>query len=131
MTLLLDTCTFLWFTERPENLSAKARSALQNPDNTLYLSAVSQWEILVKLMAGKNMSLHVPKAPERYFVELRQRFDIEPLAVTEETTSQLPKLPPVHHDPFDRLLICQAIEHGLTLVTPDEHIRAYPIRTLW
>jgi PIN domain nuclease of toxin-antitoxin system len=129
--LLLDTCAFLWFAERPENLSAAARSVLRNPDARLYLSAASIWEILVKFMAGKHMSLHVPQEPERYFVELRQRLGLEPLAVTEETAAQLPKLPPVHRDPFDRLLICQAIEHGLTLVTPDKNIRRYPIRTLW
>jgi PIN domain nuclease of toxin-antitoxin system len=131
LRLLLDTCSFLWFAERPENLSSVARTALQRQETTLYLSSASLWEILVKFMAGKHMSLHVPQTPERYFVELRQRFDVAPLPISEDTVTQLTKLPPIHQDPFDRLLICQAIEHGLTLVTPDEHIRRYPIKTLW
>ncbi len=131
MRLLLDTCTFLWFAERPENLSPKVRRALQDPEATLYLSAASMWEILVKHMTGKYMSLHVPQAPERYFVELRARLDVTPLPVTEEAVAQLPTLPPIHRDPFDRLLVCQAIAHGLTLVTPDDQITAYPVATLW
>lgn len=131
MRLLLDTCTFLWFAERPANLSPRARRALQDPDAALYLSAASLWEILVKYMTGKHLSLHVPQAPEHYFVELRARLDVAPLPVTEEAVVQLPKLPPLHQDPFDRLLICQAIAHGLTLVTPDDKITRYPVATLW
>lgn len=131
MNLLLDTCTFLWFAERPENLSARARDALSAPDNLLYLSPVSLWEILVKLMAGRKMSLHTSSASAQYFTELRQRMDVETLPITEATVAQLPKLPPLHQDPFDRLLICQSIEHSLTLMTPDAHIMQYPVRTLW
>ena len=52
-------------------------------------------------------------------------------AAVDEATLHLPCLPPLHKDPFDRMLVCQAIEHGLTLVTPDHSIRKYPIRTLW
>lgn len=56
---------------------------------------------------------------------------IEELPLTEAATLQLSKLPALHKDPFDRMLVCQAIEHGLTIVTPDEMVRSYPIRTLW
>lgn len=131
MKLLLDTCTFLWFAQTPEKLPPPVANALTDPDNELFLSAVSLWEILVSHMRGRVLPLNVPGTPERYFVELRKRLDIESLPVYEAATAQLVKLPDIHKDPFDRLLICQSIEHGLTLVTPDSHIRQYPIRTFW
>ncbi|MFQ3667101.1 MAG: type II toxin-antitoxin system VapC family toxin [Sphingomonadaceae bacterium] len=131
MRLLLDTCTFLWFAESPDRLGRAAREVLQDPNHEPFVSAVSIWEILVKLALGKAMTLHVPTAPERYFIELRQRLGLSALAMTEETAAQVLKLPPIHHDPFDRLLICQAIEHGMALVTPARAIQRYPIRTLW
>jgi PIN domain nuclease of toxin-antitoxin system len=131
MRLLLDTCTFLWFAEDPGKLSQTARNVLQDPENELLVSAVSIWEILVKLARGKALTLHVPATPERYFIDLRRRLGVGALAMTEDTAAQLLKLPPIHHDPFDRLLICQAIEHGLALVTPDRAIQRYPIRTVW
>ncbi|MFT4256091.1 MAG: type II toxin-antitoxin system VapC family toxin [Pseudoxanthomonas sp.] len=131
MKLLLDTCTYLWLAGAPERLSIPATQVLADPDNELFLSPVTLWEILVNHMRGRKFPLHVPGSPEQYFVELRGRLGIAALPVVESAVAQLVKLPPVHNDPFDRLLICQAIEHGLTLVTPDAHIRRYPIRTLW
>lgn len=131
MKLLLDTCTFLWLGAQPERLSPNARTVLADADNELFLSPVSLWEILVCHMRGKKLPLKVPDSPEHYFSALRQRMGVESLSVTENTVIQLPRLPAVHQDPFDRLLICQAIEHGMTLVTPDAHISRYPIRALW
>lgn len=131
MKFLLDTCTFLWLAHSPEKLPTDVASTLADSDNELFLSAVSLWEILVSHMRGRILPLNVPDSPEQYFVELRKRLDIQSLPVCEAATAQLIKLPAIHQDPFDRLLICQAIEHGLTLVTPDQHIRRYPIRTLW
>lgn len=131
MKLLLDTCTFLWWAGKSEHISLNAKAALADADNELFLSAVSSWEILVSHMRGKKLPLHVPSEPEHYFSQLRQRVGAESLPITETTTMQLPKLPLVHKDPFDRLLICQAIEHGLILVTPDKLVSRYPIRTLW
>ncbi len=131
MKLLLDTCTFLWWAGKSKRLSPNAMAALADADNELFLSAASLWEILVGYMRGKELPVHVPGEPEQYFSQLRQRIGAESLPVTEITVMQLPKLPPIHGDPFDRLLICQAIEHGLILVTPDAHISRYPIRTLW
>ncbi|MFA5631694.1 MAG: type II toxin-antitoxin system VapC family toxin [Porticoccaceae bacterium] len=131
MKLLLDTCTFLWMGGQPDRLSTDARTALSDTDNELFLSPVSLWEILVNHMRGKRLPLKVPGDPEHYFAELRQRMGLISLPVTEAAVIQLPKLPPVHQDPFDRLLICQAIDQGLILVTPDAHISRYPIRTLW
>lgn len=131
MKLLLDTCTFLWMAGQPDSLSDDAKAALTDANNELFLSAASVWEILVSHMRGRRLPLNVPARPEQYFPSLRQRIGAQSLPITETTTMQLPKLPAIHADPFDRLLICQTIEHGLVLVTPDSHIQRYPIRTLW
>jgi PIN domain nuclease of toxin-antitoxin system len=126
--LLLDTCTFLWCIEGGGALSEAARRALLDPDNQVYLSAVSAWEIAVKHSLGK---LPLPEPPERYVPAQRQARDIEPWPLDEEAALHVGKLPPLHRDPFDRMLICQALTAGLTLVTPDPDITRYAVRTLW
>jgi PIN domain nuclease of toxin-antitoxin system len=125
MRLLLDSCAFLWLIGDSARLSEPARSALSAADNAVFLSAASLWEILVKHAAG-GIELHVPTLPDRYFIERRQAHGIDPLPIDEQAVAQLPKLPTLHRDPFDRMLVCQAIAHGLTVVTPDEAIRRYP-----
>ncbi|MDP2286257.1 MAG: type II toxin-antitoxin system VapC family toxin [Pseudohongiella sp.] len=131
MKLLLDTNIFLWAFGWPARLSATVRTALENPDNQLFLSAISPWEILVKHGKGK-LQINTGGVPiEKFLITQREALGIESLPVTEAMAFQLLKLPPIHGDPFDRLLICQAIADGLTLVTPDAHISRYPIRTLW
>jgi PIN domain nuclease of toxin-antitoxin system len=130
MNLLLDSCTFLWLIWNEPSLSNAARIAIQDPDNRVLLSSGSLWEITVKHLSGK-LTLRQPVDPATYYLEQRQAHGLEPLPIDESAIAQLPKLPNLHRDPFDRLLICQAIAHGLTLVTPDENIRRYPILTLW
>jgi len=126
--LLLDTCTFLWIAAGSEELSAPARSACADPDNEVFLSAVSAWEIAVKHALGR---LPLPEAPLRYVPSARSRHGIAPLPLEEQAALQLPKLPELHRDPFDRMLVCQAIAHGLEIVTPDPAIAQYPVRSLW
>ncbi len=129
MSFLLDTVTFLRLSFGSPSLSESARTACEDADAELYLSAVSTWEIAVKHHLGR---LELPtRLPDQFVVEARERLAIESLPLVEGATLQLPKLPPLHRDPFDRMLICQAIEHGMTLVTPDEMVRSYPVRTLW
>lgn len=128
MNLLLDTVTFLWLIEDAPNVSADARAALMDDENPLFLSVASSWEIGVKYRAGK---LRLPLPPARLVPQQRKLRGIEPLAVIEAAALRLPQLPQFHRDPFDRMLVCQAIEHGMTIVTPDELIRAYPVQTLW
>lgn len=131
MRLLLDTNIFLWAFGWQARLSIAAKSALENPDNQLFLSAVSPWEILVKIGKGK-LNINTGGLPvEKFLLAQREALDIESLPVTEPSAFQLLKLPAIHGDPFDRLLICQCIEHGLTLLTPDAQIQRYPIKTLW
>jgi PIN domain nuclease of toxin-antitoxin system len=126
--LLLDTCTFLWMVRTPSELSAAARDALVDPAVPVYLSVVSQWELMVKALAGR---LPLPDDPASYARKERQRHGILPFALEEDALQHLAKLPDHHRDPFDRMLICQAIEAGLILVTPDPEIHRYPVRLLW
>jgi PIN domain nuclease of toxin-antitoxin system len=126
--VLLDTATFLWAATDSPLLSSSAREAVADPDNEVRLSAVSSWEITIKHALGK---LVLPKPPETLIPEIREAYEIATLPLDEESTLQVNRLPDLHRDPFDRMLICQAIVHGLILVTPDEAIRRYPVRTLW
>lgn len=128
MRLLLDTCTFLWIAAGSDELSDPARAAYADPGNEVFLSAVSAWEIAMKNALGR---LPLPEAPVRYVPAVRSRHGISPLALDEAAALQLPKLPRLHRDPFDRMLICQAIAHGLDILTPDPAIAQYPVRTLW
>jgi PIN domain nuclease of toxin-antitoxin system len=128
VNLLLDTVTFLWILEDAGSLSPVARAVLQDPDNLAYLSAASVWEIAVKHRLGK---LALPQAPQHLIPEQRKRRGIESLAISESATLRLHQLPDLHKDPFDRILACQAIEHEMTIVTPDALLQAYPVRTLW
>lgn len=128
MKLLLDTATFLWLIAEPERLTATVHEACVDSTNDVYLSAVSAWEIAVKHVIGR---LPLPEPPEQFVPRERSRHGIETLALDEASTLQLSKLPALHRDPFDRMLICQSITHGLVLATSDPEIARYPIRTLW
>ncbi len=128
MKLRLDTCTFLWAAADAPELSPRARDLFQDPENLLYLSAVSAWEIAVKHAIG---NLPLPDPPERFVPQVREQLGIQPLALEEGATLFLSRLPALHRDPFDRMLICQAIHEGATLLTPDEQILQYPIQTAW
>jgi len=128
MRLLLDTCTFLWIVSGSAELSKHAAQWFSDPANEVYLSVVSAWEIAVKYSLGR---LRLPTNPMEFVVSQREAHGIVPLALTEEEALYLPKLPKLHRDPFDRMLICQAVAGGLTVVTPDPLITQYPVRTLW
>lgn len=128
MKFLLDTCTFLWITKGSEELSPHVIEIFSDPKNEVYLSAVSAWEINIKYLLDK---LPLPLSPERFIPKERKRHLIAPLNLSENDTLHLCKLPILHKDPFDRMLICQAIEHSMTILTPDPLIKQYPIRSLW
>jgi PIN domain nuclease of toxin-antitoxin system len=126
--LLLDTCTFLWLIKGREELSPKAVEVFTDPKNEVYLSSVSAWEINVKYRLGK---LSLPLSPDKFIPKERKRHMITRLDLSEQDTFLLLKLPNLHKDPFDRMLLCQAIEHSLTILTPDPLVTQYPIRSLW
>lgn len=128
MKCLLDTCTFLWIISGSDELSPRARALFVDPANDVLLSAVSVWELSVKHALGK---LPLPGPIERFLVEQREQHGIVTLPLDEQAVLHLHKLPAFHRDPFDRMLVCQAIEHDCLLLTPDPLIAQYPVRTQW
>jgi PIN domain nuclease of toxin-antitoxin system len=127
MKILLDTHIFLWFISGDAQLSTDVRDAIRDPDNEVYLSAVSVWEAIVKYQLGK---LPLPEHPETYLPKQRALHQIVSLSLDESSVAQLAKLPPLHRDPFDRMLICQALENGLTIATVDGAIPAYSVSVM-
>ncbi len=128
MKILLDTCAFLWLASDAKELSDQAKILFQNTDNAVYLSSVSVWEIVVKNKSGK---LPLPDAPEQFINEQCEKHFIENISLDNKSIFHLTGLPTYHGDPFDRMLICQAIEHDFTLLTSDELITQYPVKTAW
>jgi PIN domain nuclease of toxin-antitoxin system len=128
MKLLLDTCTFLWIAAGADDLSQRARDLFRSPDNEVFLSAVSAWEISAKIALGR---LELPWPPERFVPEVREMHGIDPLPLGEDACLLAAKLPAIHRDPFDRMLVCQAMAEAMVLLTPDRDIARYPVRTAW
>lgn len=128
MKLLLDTCTFLWIAAGSPQLSKPAAQLFRDPSNEVFLSAASAWEIAVKNSLGR---LPLPAPPASYVAALRERHGISTLPISEEEALYLSRLPKLHRDPFDRMLACQAVVNGLTLLTPDPLLTQYPIHTIW
>lgn len=124
----MDTCTFLWIISADPTLSAHARELFADPLNEVFLSSVSSWEIVVKYNLGR---LPLPEPPESFIPRQRRLHQIDSLPLEEEAALHLTKLPDYHKDPFDRMLVCQALVHGLTILTPDQAIRNYQARTSW
>lgn len=127
MRLLLDTHVFLWLISGDGRLTEDMKESIRNRDNEVFLSVVSLWETIIKNRLGR---LPLPESPEVYLPIQRQRHQISSLSLDEASVSQLAGLPSIHRDPFDRMLICQALEHGLTIVTVDNAIRGYPVPIL-
>jgi PIN domain nuclease of toxin-antitoxin system len=111
-----------------ERLPPDTRTTLVDPDTEVWLSVVSIWEVCVKQSIGR---LALPAPAWTYVTNARERHGIESLALTEAAIEHLSKLPEVHKDPFDRILVCQAVEHDLLLVTNDPFVRRYPVKTFW
>lgn len=128
MNVLLDTATFLWVCLDSPELSKEARRIFVSPANELYLSSVSAWEIAIKHSIGH---LPLPQPPDRFIPAQREKHGIESLPLDEESSLHLALLPKLHRDPFDRMLVCQALVHGLVILTSDPLITAYPVRSVW
>jgi PIN domain nuclease of toxin-antitoxin system len=124
MKILLDTCEFLWLVSGDAKLSAPVAAAIQDPRNEVFLSPVSFWEISIKYSLGK---LSLPASPAEYIPLQREQHLITPLPLDEASVARLSGLPPLHRDPFDRMLVCQALAHGLVIATSDHLIRQYPV----
>jgi PIN domain nuclease of toxin-antitoxin system len=106
----------------------QARRLLADPHNERYVSVVSSWEITIKYGLQRVI---LKDHPDRFISQHRAKLAADILPLDEDSVFHLTRLPSVHSDPFDRMLICQAMVHGMILVTPDQNIAKYPVRTVW
>ena len=122
MKILLDTCAFLWIiTDAPE-LSESARMLFVDPANEVYLSAVSAWEIAVKNALGRSDFQVDARVLRRGLLDN----GYQELVITSEHAVSIASLPPIHNDPFDRILVAQATVEGILLLTTDALLAQYP-----
>jgi PIN domain nuclease of toxin-antitoxin system len=126
--LLLDTCTFLWISGKPDRLPSQVVDLFRAPENEIFLSASSAWEIAIKYNAAR---LDLPEPPERFIPESTGIYGLTILAISLDHVLSAGRLPFHHHDPFDRLLIAQAQVEELTIATPDRAFAAYGIPLIW
>jgi PIN domain nuclease of toxin-antitoxin system len=128
MTYLLDTCTFLWLTTRPDQLSRNAAALIEDPANALALSDVSVWELSLKASAGKLKFEHSLRS---WIPQKRAVHKLVSLPLNENAIYLSGELPDVHRDPFDRLLAAQAIESGMTMLSPDKPLTDLGASRIW
>ena len=128
MRVLVDTHVFLWWVEGDRALPAKARAALSDQDNECLLSLVSVWELAIKAGLGK-LKLALPV--QRYVVEHVAANGFRILDTRMAHVGRVESLDPHHGDPFDRLLIAQALEEKLPVVTADPVFRKYGVKRIW
>ena len=128
MKLLLDSHVLLWAIDQPSMLSAAVRKAIQDEANELYVSVASSWEIMLQAQAGK---LHLP-AEDDFLLQHLQALGVKQyLPVSLAHVLRVGRLPLHHKDPFDRILIAQAITERLTLISKDAVFQRYPVAVRW
>ena len=128
MSLLLDTHAYLWFIDNDPRLSPGAVERIADPDTRVLISVVTAWEIVIKMGIGK-LALGKPLA--ELWPETLSANDFGVLDVKAEHVFTLARLPLHHRDPFDRLLIAQAVTEDLTIVSADSLFNAYPVECIW
>ncbi len=127
MRILLDTHVFLWLITGDPKLPERFSEMIRVRKNEVYLSVVSFWEIATKYQLGK---LPLPVRPQEYIPKQRDRHQIESLPLVESDLAHLPDLPRIHRDPFDRILICQAVANEMSIATVDPIIGDYGVDCL-
>jgi PIN domain nuclease of toxin-antitoxin system len=128
MRYLLDTHAFLWFVTANPRLSATARQTILSPAQEIFLSIVTPWEIAIKVGLGKlvlsePLAVYIPRELKRNQIQL--------LPVTIDHTATVSALPPHHRDPFDRMLIAQALTEGIPVLSADRAFDPYGVTRLW
>ncbi|MHB1808901.1 MAG: type II toxin-antitoxin system VapC family toxin [Solirubrobacteraceae bacterium] len=126
MRLLLDTHVFLWLQTEPERLGSELER-VRDPRNELLVSAASAWEIAIKHSLGR---LPLPEAPARYVPRRVAAIGASGVAIEQEHALRVATLPPLHRDPFDRLLVAQGPILDATILTADAAISAYGVPTI-
>ena len=128
MKYLLDTVVWLWSLNSPERINDEGRRVLERGEEEIYLSAVTPWEISIKMRLGK---LDFPGPPARHVPQFMARQSLRPLSVTHRHAARVYDLPAHHGDPFDRMLIAQALVEDMVILTSDRSFRKYPAPLLW
>ena len=128
MKLLLDTHAFLWWVAASDDLSRKARSAVGSARNECFVSVASGWEIAIKVSLGK---LRIDGALDRFLPEQLAANGFRPLAIDLKHAARVATLRFHHRDPFDRLLVAQALEEDLAVVTADPVFAKYGVIRIW
>ena len=128
MKVLLDTSTFLWLAADDPSLSARAKKIFLDNANDCLLSIVSIWELAIKTSLNK---LTLPHSVEKFVLAQLHANDIQQLPIHFRHVARVEALPFHHRDPFDRLIISQAIEEKIPILSPDKHFDVYPVRRLW
>lgn len=126
MRLLLDTHVLLWAASEPQRLPEETRALLAAPENLLHFSPASLWEVVIKNGLGRDDFQVDPHALRRGLVENGYRA----LCIESSHALMIQNLPPIHKDPFDRMLVAQAMVDGMTLVTSDGLVSRYPVATV-
>jgi PIN domain nuclease of toxin-antitoxin system len=124
MDLLLDTHAFLWWDTSSSELGQEASAAIAHPNNRVFVSAASAWEIAIKRKLGR---LDYTGSPSQAI----EANGFTSLPITAQQAELVETLAPIHRDPFDRLLIAQSLDRKLVLVTADGQIKQYPVALLW
>jgi PIN domain nuclease of toxin-antitoxin system len=127
--LLLDTCSLLWLVSQQESLSIQAKNAIQKQAGSIFISAVSAFEIGIKCI---KKQLILPMSADLWFQQVLELHGIEVLSIDYKIALRSTQLPELHRDPADRMIIATALTHHLSIVTPDSHIKRYPdVITIW
>jgi PIN domain nuclease of toxin-antitoxin system len=128
MRYLLDTVAFLWSVDAQDRLNTRTRETLEDPEAELFLSSVVSWEIVIKVTRGRlTLARSVNETLDLAF----GKFGMKAQPITHTHTLALTELPPIHNDPFDRMLVAQARCENQVLVTADEKLKEYPVEILW
>jgi PIN domain nuclease of toxin-antitoxin system len=125
---LLDSVVWLWSIGSVEKINKRGREILESGDSEVYLSAATAWELSIKARLGK---LALPSPPAKCIPQFMAKQRLLPLPVSHLHAVKVYDLPSHHQDPFDRLLIAQAMVEGLTVLTSDRDFRKYPVEVLW
>ena len=128
MNILIDTQAIIWFAENNNQLSKTARAAIEDVENTCYVSMASFWEMSIKINLGK---LTVNGLTLSEFMDEVAENDFKTLDIQRPHILENERLPLYHRDPFDRLIIAQAIADNMTIVSSDDAFDAYPITRIW
>ncbi len=127
MNLLLDTHALIWFLEGNDKLTFKCKKLIEDADNNKYVSIASFLEISIKI----NLNKLILTEGYDHFIETFKSLNFQILEISLDQTSVLVNLENIHGDPFDRIIICQAIQKNLTILTKDRYIKKYKVNTIW